>query len=179
MKSLADASRLRVLNALQTKPHCVEELANRLNLAESTVSFHLKKLENAGLVQKDKEQYYVVYRIRENIFNLTLKELTSFNNLDEFIENERIEIYRHKVLKAFFKKDKLLKLPVQYKKKMIVLDEFVKKFKPGKRYNEDKVNDLIKESYDDYCTIRRLMIEEGIMSRENQVYWLNLERQRN
>lgn len=179
MKSLADASRLRVLNALLTKPQYVEELANRLNLAVSTVSFHLKKLENAGLVQKVKEQYYVVYTIRDNIFNLTLRELTSFNNLDQFIENERIQSYRNKVLKAFFKKDKLLKLPVQHKKKMIVLDEFIKKFKPGKKYNEEKVNDLIMESYEDYCTIRRLMIEEGIMVRENQVYWLNLDKHRN
>ena len=54
MKSLADASRLQVLNSLMEKPQYVEEIAQRMNLAVSTVSFHLKKLEKAGLVYKTK-----------------------------------------------------------------------------------------------------------------------------
>jgi hypothetical protein len=28
------------------------------------------------------------------------------------------------------------------------------------------------ENYDDYCTIRRLLIEEGVLKRDNQIYWL-------
>ncbi|MDR3609144.1 MAG: metalloregulator ArsR/SmtB family transcription factor [Ignavibacteriaceae bacterium] len=172
MKSLADTSRLRVLNSLMGKPQYVEELAQRLDLAVSTVSFHLKKLEKAKLVYKVKEQYYIIYHVCDKIFNMSLRELTNFENLDKFIQNERINKYRQKVLKTFFRKEKLEKLPVQWKKKMIVLDEFVKKFKQGKRYKEEEVNEIIMESYFDYCTIRRLMIDEGIMRRENQNYWL-------
>jgi hypothetical protein len=55
---------------------------------------------------------------------------------------------------------------------MLVLDEFVKKFRPGKKYTEMEVDNIIKQSYDDYCTIRRLMIDVKIMQRENQLYWL-------
>ena len=61
MKSLADTSRLRVLNVIMEKPHYVEEISHKLDLAASTVSFHLKKLESAGLVQQKKEQYYIIY----------------------------------------------------------------------------------------------------------------------
>lgn len=172
MKSLAEASRLQVLNSLIDKPQYVEELAQRMNLAVSTVSFHLKKLEKAGLVFKTKEQYYIIYHIRDDIFNKTLRELICYENLDKYIQDERMEKYRQKVLKTFFKKDKLIKLPVQWKKRMIVLDEFIKKFKPGKKYTEKEVNDVIMQSYDDYCTIRRLLIDIKIMKRENQVYWL-------
>jgi hypothetical protein len=173
MKSLADASRLQVLNSLIEKPQYVEELAERMNLAVSTVSFHLKKLEKAGLVYKTKEQYYIIYHIRDDIFNKTLRELTCFENLDRYIQDERMEKYKQKVLKTFFNKDKLIKLPVQWKKKMLVLDEFVKKFKPGKKYTETEVDNIIKQSYGDYCTIRRLMIDVKIMRRENQLYWLS------
>jgi predicted transcriptional regulator len=173
MKSLSDTSRLRVLNTLITKPQYVEELAKRMDLAESTVSFHLKKLEKAGLVYKVKEQYYITYHVREEIFNKSLRELINFDNPDKLIQDERIIKYRQKVLKTFFKKEKLEKIPVQRKKKMIILDEFVKKFIPGKRYREEDVNDIIKKSYFDYCTIRRLMIDEGIMDRKNQIYQLN------
>ena len=172
MKSLADTSRLQVLNAIMDKPHYVEELAHRLNLAVSTVSFHLKKLEKAGLVNKRKEQYYIVYELNENLFNLSLRQLTSFNNIEKFIQEERIDKYRGKVLKAFFKKDKLAKLPVQHKKKLIVLNEFLKLFKMNKNYQEPEVDALINRLFDDHCTIRRLLIEEGAMQRDKQTYWI-------
>jgi predicted transcriptional regulator len=172
MKSLADTSRLRIINSLFDKPQYVEELANRLNLAVSTVSFHLKKLEIAGLVSQAKEQYYIIYSINLDVFKLSLKELTDFEDVERYSHEERLNNYRHKVLKAFFKKNKLVKLPVQRKKKLIVLDEFIKKFKPGKKYSEQEINKMIIETYDDYCTVRRLLIEEKIMKREKQVYWL-------
>ena len=130
MKSLSDTSRLSVLNSLIGRPQYVEELAERMNLAVSTVSFHLKKLEKAKLVYKVKEQYYIIYHICDEIFNLPLRELINFENPQKFLQEERIKKYRQKVLKTFFKQDKLAKLPVQWKKKMIVLDEFVRKFEP-------------------------------------------------
>jgi len=172
MKSLADTSRLQVLNAVLQKPQYVEELAHRINLAVSTVSFHLKKLEKAGLVCKKKDQYYIIYQVNDEIFNLTLRELTSFDNIEKFVQDERIEKYRQKVLKTFMKNKRLTKLPVQRKKKLIILDEFVKKFSINKKYTENEVDSLINEAYGDHCTIRRLLIEEGIMQRENQIYWL-------
>jgi len=172
MKSLADTSRLRVLNSLMDKPQYVEELAARLDLAPSTVSFHLKKLESAGLISATKEQYYIIYSINDNLFGLSLRELTAFDNIEKFAQDNRIEGYRKKVLKVFFRKNRLTKLPVQKKKQLIVINEFAKKFKPGRKYPETSVNEIIKESYDDYCTIRRLLVEEGIMKREKEIYWL-------
>jgi hypothetical protein len=65
----------------------------------------------------------------------------------------------------------LIKLPVQRKKKLIIIEEFLKKFRSDKKYSEIEVNDLILEQYDDYCTIRRTMIEEGMMRRKDQIYW--------
>jgi len=172
MKSLADSSRLQALNALMEKPQYVEEIAARLNLAVSTVSFHLKKLENVGLLKKTKEQYYTVYSINDELFSLTLKELTSFNNIERFIQDERIKKYREKVLKTFIKQGRLTALPVQHKKKLIILEEFSSKFTAGKKYSEKEIDTVIKNIYDDHCTIRRLLIEEGYMIRDKQVYML-------
>lgn len=172
IKSLADSSRLQVVNSLMERPQYVEELAHRLNLAVSTVSFHLKKLETAGLVSKTKEQYYIVYKINEDIFNLSLREIISFENLEKHFQEKRIEKYRRHVIGSFIKKNKITKLPVQKKKKLIILEEFVKMFESGKKYFEQEVNEKICELYDDYCTIRRMMIDEGIMQREGNTYWL-------
>ncbi len=172
IKSLADESRLRIINALNEKSQYVEELSKRLNLAISTVSFHLKKLESAGLVVRKKEQYYIIYSLKAEIFNLTLREIISFPNLEELVQMERIEKYRTKVTHTFMKNSKLIKLPVQNKKRLIILSEFLKKFVSGKIYKEEEVDEIIKTGYDDYCTIRRLFIEEGMMTRENQLYQL-------
>jgi predicted transcriptional regulator len=178
IKSLADTSRLRVLKALMEKPRYVEELAHRLDLAASTVSFHLKKLESAGLVNQSKEQYYIMYKVNDELMELSLRNLIDCNDIEKFEQDERIELYKQKVLRTFFKKNKLLQLPVQRKKRLIILDEFAKKFKVGKNYLENNVNEIITELYDDYCTIRRLLIEEGMMKRDKQFYWVTTKNER-
>ena len=76
------------------------------------------------------------------------------------------------MLLPLFRKNKLIRLPVQRKKRLIVLQEFVKKFRKGRKYSEQEVNDIITKMYDDYCQIRRRMVEEGIMKRKNQIYEL-------
>ena len=103
LKALADRSRLMIINALMEKPQYVEELAERLSLAPSTVSFHLKKMESAKLVRKTRDQYYLIYELNPEVFDRTLKELTSFSDIQKFVQDERIARYRNKVLKAFFK----------------------------------------------------------------------------
>lgn len=49
-KCLSDKSRLQILKSLAIEDMYVERLAERLNLTAPTVSFHLKKLADAGAV---------------------------------------------------------------------------------------------------------------------------------
>lgn len=173
MKALADGSRLMIVNSLMEKPQCVEELAERFNLAASTVSFHLKKLENAHLLQKEKKQYYVFFSLNPRIFESTLGQLISFENIEKFVQEERIQKYKEKVIRTFFEKGTLQRLPSQHKKRWIVLEQIARKFEKGKMYSEQDVNAIISEVFDDYCTIRREFIEEGILERDDSRYWLS------
>ena len=59
-KVLADETRLKILRALDEKESYVELLAERLSLTPATVSFHMKKLLAAGLVDARREQYYTI-----------------------------------------------------------------------------------------------------------------------
>lgn len=171
MKALADSSRLTLIQALH-EPQCVEELAQRCNLAASTVCFHLGKLEKAGLVQKRKDQYYAVYSLNGAVFDRTLLELTTFRNADQFLQAERLHRYRAKVLKAFMKNGRVVKLPAQYKKRLIIMGEILGRFQAGKLYKEPEVDAIIGGVVDDYCTIRRAFIDEGMMNREGDIYQL-------
>ena len=63
MKSLSDPNRVRILKLLEQKELCVCELQEALNLAQSTVSKHMKILEEAGLVDYRKKGSWIIYRL--------------------------------------------------------------------------------------------------------------------
>jgi len=171
MKALADQSRLAIVNSLLESSQYVEELAKRHALAPSTVSFHLRKLEQAGLVTSRKEQYYVVIQANDAIFDTTLREIVSATPVGRELQDSRMEDYRHKVLDAFFRHGRLEKLPAQHKKRLIVLEQFAARFEPERRYSEQEVTGLIMPLFDDYCTIRRLLVDDGLIRRDGATYW--------
>ena len=61
MKALSDPNRVKIIKVLQQKNMCVCELQAALNLAQSTVSKHLRILEEAGLVDYNKDGLCVNY----------------------------------------------------------------------------------------------------------------------
>ena len=63
MKALSDPSRVKIVKILLVKELCVCELTAILNLAQPTVSKHLKTLEEAGLIEQRKEGPWVNYKI--------------------------------------------------------------------------------------------------------------------
>lgn len=63
MKALSDTNRVKLLKMLQARTMCVCELRAALQLAQPTVSKHLKVLEEAGLVHREKDGLWVNYTI--------------------------------------------------------------------------------------------------------------------
>jgi len=175
MKALADKSRLAIVNSLLERSQYVEELAERHALAPSTVSFHLRKLEQAGLVRSRKVQYYVVVEINEAMFDTTLRQLVATSTTGKELQEQRIDGYRRKVLDNFFRHGRLEKLPAQHKKRLIVLERFAALFEPQRRYSETEVTGLIAPLYDDYCAVRRLLVDEGLVRRQGNTYWREVD----
>ena len=66
MKALADPNRVRVLKLLQQGELCVCEIQKILGLAQSTVSKHMKLLEDAGLVDRKRQGTWILYSLAEN-----------------------------------------------------------------------------------------------------------------
>lgn len=169
-KCLADKSRLQILKSLIQEDMYVERLAQRLDLTAATISFHLKKLEDAGAVKSRKEQYYTMYSINKKIFQASMLDILKEETSEQVILEERDEQYRKKVIEAFFAYGKLKAIPSQRKKERIVLEEMVKAFAFDQDYTEREVNIIIADFHDDFCTIRRDMISEGLLVRDNMVY---------
>lgn len=70
MKALSDPNRVRVLKVLEQRECCVCELQELLGLAQSTVSKHLKLLEDARLIDYSKDGLWVNYRLAGSDGNL-------------------------------------------------------------------------------------------------------------
>lgn len=66
LKALADPTRLRLLGFILEQPSqeaCTCDLAPHVGLTDATVSHHLKKLETAGLVTKERRGMSVYYSV--------------------------------------------------------------------------------------------------------------------
>jgi ArsR family transcriptional regulator len=60
-KAFADSNRVRVLSALREGELCVCELADALELTQSTLSTHLQVLRESGLVQSRRQGKWMYY----------------------------------------------------------------------------------------------------------------------
>lgn len=169
-KCLADKSRIQILKSLLQEEMYVERLAERIGVTPATVSFHLKKLEDVGAVKSRKDQYYSMFSINNEIFNISILDILKEESEDEKLQKERELQYRKKVIDSFFAYGKLKSIPSQRKKERIVLEEIAKSFEAEREYTEREINIMIADFHDDFCTIRRDMISEGILQRENMIY---------
>ena len=65
MKALSDPNRVKIVKMLQHKALCVCEIQAHLQIAQPSVSKHLKILENAGIVVSTKEGLWVNYQLTD------------------------------------------------------------------------------------------------------------------
>ena len=65
-KALADPARVRIVNMLATSdgPVCVCHLIDPLGLSQPTVSHHVKKLTDAGLLEREQRGKWAYFSLR-------------------------------------------------------------------------------------------------------------------
>lgn len=171
-KALADPNRLKIIGLLAQKDLSVEQMAEMLSVASSTVSHHLSRLSKAGLVSARAEGYYNIYQLNAKKLELLSKELLTPEQLPTFVREVDMDAYDQKVVKNFTNPDGTLKtIPGQRKKLIAVLQYMLPEFESGKQYQEKDVNQILERFHEDYAQLRRDMIDTGLMKREKGVYW--------
>jgi ArsR family transcriptional regulator, arsenate/arsenite/antimonite-responsive transcriptional repressor len=168
-KALGHPVRLLILNLLKAKPRHGEELAAILNLNPATISHHLSILSEVGLLKQEKDQYYQVYSLVEPVLEKTLSEVVHLPQKGLAVEVKE-DAFRDKVLRAFFQHGRLKQIPAQLKKRQVVLERIVQEFEPERDYSESEVNQILVDFNDDVASLRRGMIELGLMERSKGIY---------
>jgi ArsR family transcriptional regulator len=86
MKAVSDSNRVKILKMLQQKTMCVCELREALQLAQPTVSKHLKLLEDAGLVGSSKDGIWVNYNLADGAKSPYVA--TTLGNLKHWLDDD-------------------------------------------------------------------------------------------
>ena len=173
-KALADSNRLKIVGLLAEKSYSVEELAELLKVKPSTVSHHLARLSEAGLVKSRSESYYNVYQLDQSVLDEKARTMFTQGELSTVAAEVDADAYDNKVIKDYSRRDGSLKtLPSQKKKLEAILRHVVKAFNMGKRYSEKQVNEILSRYHADTATLRRELVGFGLMQREGGggEYW--------
>jgi hypothetical protein len=67
--------------------------------------------------------------------------------------------------------DRLLGIPAQHKKRMVILRWLAEDFQPGRRYPEAEVNQIISRRHHDFATLRRYLVDEELVQWQRSVFW--------
>ncbi len=154
-----------------------KEIAQHLDLGStSTIRTHRFKL-------KEKEKQAKVF-----LAIMELLKQTNTDQKDDLVQihkgatqvDERYAITtkeREKVLNTYFNKGvdgPLTQFPSKEKRKIIVLQQIIRRFEPERKYNEMEVNEVLKPIIDDFVTVRRYLIEYGFLDRSKDCseYWV-------
>src|SRR6476661_7993884 len=147
-KALGDESRLKMAGLLAHREYSVEELAASLALKPPTVSHHLGILRRIGLVHARHEGTTHYYRLdldalRRMHHDTRPETITVADDAASATEWER------KILRDFFDGDRLKQIPVNSKKRDVILDWLAERFTVGERYPEKAVNEILKRHHED------------------------------
>ena len=169
LKALADESRIRILGILTDHEASVDDLSAYLGLKPPTVSHHLNRLRELGLVSMRADGNVHYYKF----------EPESLRRLNRLLQPEKLssmataegDAWEQKVLNDFLIGEQLKEIPASRKKRLVILKWLVDQFEWDVRYLEPEVNEILKRHHPDFATIRREFIGNRLMERDNGVYW--------
>lgn len=162
-KALADPARLRILGRLAERPHAGRELADQLALTPPTISHHMRKLVDAGLVDAVAAGQSRIYSLRTEALRELAQTLPPEVQRAPATEDDA-------VIRAFFDGPRLRRLPAARKKRVIVLRRLLERFEPHRDYPEREVNDLLRLAHEDVASLRRELVDYGFMVRDRGIY---------
>ncbi len=173
-KALSDANRLKIVGLLARQSYTVEQLSAMLDLGASTVSHHLARLSEAGLVSATAQSYYNYYKLETDKLEEMARSLLSADTLPAVADDVDVNAYDRKIIDNYLLPDGSLKdIPSQKKKLQAILRYIVKDFETGKKYTEREVNQILSRYHKDTASLRRELVGFHLMDREGGggSYW--------
>jgi hypothetical protein len=159
-----DPIRLAVLGTAAVGPVDVDTLAEQLHVPAHRVERALGRLRGAGLIDAES-------KLDLSALRAVSSQLPDMAPADDSVFEGNWSPEERVILARFFERDRLREIPVGRAKRLVVLERIVQEFEPGRRYDEREVNRRLQVFHPDHATLRRYLVDEGLMTRAEGAYW--------
>ena len=188
LKALADPNWLRVVGACAAAPRTLAALAAELGLPEPAIRRHVERLTAAGLLAEapvaSAEATFspgdprdIAYALRVDVVHALGRRLAAIEPHDQPIvgvgdqDGPPLSPAEARIIRGFFHDDRLTTIPSQERKRLVVIRYLRDRCFPEDRpYPEKEVNQRLALFHPDVATLRRAMVDEGLMTRAGGVY---------
>ncbi|GAA1070388.1 DUF2087 domain-containing protein [Nocardiopsis composta] len=163
---LSAPERLRAFSALVLGAGTGEEVALRSGLPVKDALRALEQLERGGIAARSAEGRWSP---RPETLRAAVTAAAEDRSAAPVPEGASADQAR--VLRSFTRDGRILTLPVQRAKRLVLLDHVARTFEPGLRYTEPEVNAMLRAFYSDHALLRRSLVDEGFLDRDGSHYW--------
>lgn len=165
LKALADEDRLRIVGLLALRPRDPLDLSLLLGITEAALGRHIRILRRSGLVVTEGDRL----RIETGPIHAVMADTAVRKPASAMIPPDATPEQR-RVLGTFFEGDRLVAVPVHRKKFRIILERLAEAFDVGRDYPEREVNHILRAHHPDVASLRRGLIDEGLLERTRGMY---------
>ncbi len=159
---LGEPVRRRTVAALLLGATTAEEVRDATGDDLRDVVDALARLVSGGLVVEGERRWFLL----EEAFGEAARSAAPPDEV-----HEGVDAGSARVLRAFVRDGRLLSIPTQRTKRLVVLDLLAQEFEPGRRYSEAMVNLTLGRWHADTAALRRWLVDEGFLDRAGGQYW--------
>ncbi len=161
---LAEEERLLTFAAVVLGAQSPSAVTAATGLPARDVVRALRRLEQGGLIET------VDGRLTgtPSVFKEAMRAYAPEPTPDEPLDPDQAKA---NVLRAFVRDGRLVTIPATRGKRLVILEHIAACFEPGVRYPERAVDAVLRAWHEDYVSLRRYLIDEDLMARENGIYW--------
>ena len=169
VKAMASADRLRIIGILVRGHATQSEIAEQLHMPARDVFNHLSFLTHVDVVNETNGVYDLNEKAIESLARGQFEGKRA-----SYVPPEDKQADARKVLKNYLNADGTLKqIPLRGNKLLIILSFIVDAFSFDTNYTEKEVNTILRRFHVDTASLRRYLVDEGLMARESDgtKYW--------
>lgn len=164
LRIAVDPVRLAVLGSAARSGVDTAAIAADLRVSRRRVQRELGRLREAGLVSAEG-------RLDREVLQAVARALPQAAPPDPVLLAGPWSAEEAEMLGRFFSGSRLTAIPGQQAKRRLVLERLAQEFEPGLRYEEREVNEILQVFHPDHASLRRYLVEEGMLGRAEGAYW--------
>ena len=168
LRVFADPKKVKLLGQLCDEPLPLHTLARAAGLSETETTGLVQSLQAAELLDQTFAEDGFRWQYKPKAVFEALRETKAAMGPTDLPQGA--SALDAKVLSDFFVNGRLKIIPVQRKKREVVLRYLAEKFAPDRTYTEQEVSFLLLNYHEDYASLRREMVDTGLMERANGIY---------